>query len=114
MIAVLGVGGCGQPTATMIAGAYARADGPLVETIVLNTNGMFDQTVTYSDGQSFKVSDRWTNRYHQVKFTRLYITRDVEASKVLSPPELLYYVNFVWEEGVLAHTPEQGYLLRRK
>lgn len=113
-IIILGAVGCSKPTPTNIAGAYARSDGPLVETIVLNTNGTFDQTVAYSDGQSFKVSDRWTNDFRQVQFTRLYVTRDVELSKVLSPPELRYGVNFMWENGVLAKNPEQGYILRLK
>lgn len=106
--------GCGKPTPAKIAGTYVRTDGPLVETIVLNTNGTFDQTVAYSDGQLLKVSSRWTNDHRQVQFTRLYVTRDVESSKVLSPAELRYGVNFMWEQGVLARNPKQGYLLRLK
>jgi hypothetical protein len=113
MIAIASAG-CSKPTPAKIAGTYTRTDGPLVETIVLNTNGTFDQTIVHSGGQNFNVSDRWTNDHHQVQFTRLYITRDVESSKVLSPPELRYGVNFIWEKGVLAKNPEQGYLLRLK
>lgn len=110
----MAIAGCSEPTPSMIAGTYTRTEGPLVETIVLNTDGTFYQTVVYSGAQNFKVSDRWTNNYHRVQFTRLYVTRDIESSKVLSPPDLRYYVNFVWGKGVLAKNPEQGYLLRLK
>jgi hypothetical protein len=104
--------GCGKPTPSMMGGVYSRTDASLVESITLNKNGTFDQTVTYSDGQRFKVSDQWISEYRKLQFKRLYITRDVESSKILSPPELRYGVNFVWERGVLVKDLDQGYLLR--
>ena len=113
-IAVLSVVGCDKPNSTTIAGAYARTDGPLTESILVNTDGTFDQTVTYSHGQVFTASGTWSNVHRQVRFTRLYITRDIEAAQVLSSPELRYGVNFTWANGVLAKHPEQGYLLRRQ
>jgi hypothetical protein len=106
--------GCLKPTPAKIAGGYTRKDGPLVENIVLHTNGTFDQTVHYSGGENYQVNDKWSNDGHQVQFMRLYITRDIESSKVLSPPELRQRVNFMWEKGVLAKNPDQGYVLRLK
>jgi len=98
---------CDVPTREHLVGTYTRFDGPLVETVALESDGTFRQTVVYSDGQRFEVDDHWRLEHRQVQFARLYITRDLESSRVLYPPQMRHLVNVVWDEGFLVKESTQ-------
>ena len=109
--------GCGRIVPADIAGTYVRTFRGLSETVVVKPDGMFKQTVNYGDGETFTITDSWTNDYKQVCFKRLYFTFSVETGNTIKPPELRHMAYLRWEQDVLvvnADIANRAYLFRKQ
>ena len=106
--------GCDRVTPANITGSYTRTAPGLSENLLVKTDGTFEQTVTFTDGEKFTVEDTWTNEYRQVSLKRFYVTFDVETGKTIRPPELRYAVNLEFGQDTLVKNAASGYLFRKQ
>lgn len=113
-VSLLTMSGCDRFNPAVIAGTYTRTVPGLSETLLVNADGTFEQTVKFADGEVFSVKDSWTNQYRQVSFKRLYVVFDVETKTTINPPELRYMVNLQCGQDVLVKNAESGYLFRKQ
>jgi hypothetical protein len=72
-----------------VAGVYLRTGSGVRDTLVLNTNGHFQQYVTYTNGGKWAVTGMWTFKYEVVDLDRCYAAFDFEHKTIIIPPELL-------------------------
>ena len=71
------------------------------ETLTLQPDGGFQQTVVYGAGDPHKLNDSWTKDNQQICFKRLYVTFSLETGKIISPPETVQMAYMVYAKGAL-------------
>jgi len=74
-----------------ICGVYIRSYGGVVDTVVLNANGTFQQTITYKKEGPWIKSGSWKLDWQVVHFDSFYSAFDYDTAKrkpvILIPPE---------------------------
>jgi len=91
---------CRPASSTDISGVYIRSRDGVVDTLILATNGTFQQTITYGNESPWTKNGLWTLNYQVVQFNTFYEAFDFEAAKgtfKLIPPES-YAMETLWVE----------------
>lgn len=90
--------GCKPITKEEVSGVYVCAQNGVVDTIVLNTNGTFDQTVMTTNAGPWTIRGSWTFNSETVSFDSFYesfeIARANGADKVIPPHRVS--MGFLW------------------
>ena len=97
---------CKRITSADVSGVYIRSSNGVVDTLILVTNGTFQQTITF-DGASWKGSGSWKFSGEIVEFDKFYSAFEIgpdpnKINAVVVIPPKLGTMEFLWvEEGKL-------------
>jgi len=80
--------GC-APDPSRVPGTYVRTTPTLTETLVLKSDGTFEQTIVYKDGQEFSSKGPWELKYARMQFDDFYMTVDSDRRTEVDPPRLV-------------------------
>ena len=110
--------GCKPVTSWDISGVYTRSSNGVVDTIVLATNGTFQQTITYTNGVRWAKSGSWVFDFEVVKFDGFYSAFDVDPFKhtvfIVIPPKP-YSNETLWvKRGTLLKDSEQPIWIKQR
>ena len=102
--------GCKRVTSNDVSGEYIRASNGIVDTVLLATNGTFQQTITFTNGQHWSKTGSWTFAGETVEFDAFYAAFDVPdfkySAEAVIPPKA-YSMEVLWvEKGRLLKSPE--------
>jgi hypothetical protein len=87
LIALL-TAGCGKITVNDVSGTYRRSVGGYTDTIILSTNGSFQQSLTNTNGGSWKSGGSWTLYYQQsAELSETFNYYDFEHQRPILPPK---------------------------
>ena len=93
--------GCKRITSNDVSGAYIRSSNGVVDTVLLATNGTFQQTITFTNGEHWNKTGSWSFAGETVEFDTFYVAFDVPAFKysaeVVIPPKP-YAMEVLWVE----------------
>lgn len=81
--------GCKRITSQDIAGAYVRVGSGVTDSLMLNTNGSFQENVTFTNGGKWSVSGQWKFDYQIIELDKCYAAFDFEHKTIIIPPELV-------------------------
>lgn len=90
--------GCNPITKEEISGVYVCSQDGVVDTIVLNKSGTFDQTITFSNTGRRTLHGRWTLYSETVTFDSLYESFEINRANgadVVIPPQIVSG-GFLW------------------
>jgi hypothetical protein len=83
--------GCKPATISDISGAYRRSTNGVNDVLELSTNGTFQQTITYTNGDRWTKTGTWTLNYQVVEIRGFYSPFTLEPFKgkiqTTIPPE---------------------------
>jgi hypothetical protein len=81
--------GCDPATITRtdVSGVYSRQKDGVIDTLVLNTNGDFQQTITYTNGGKWTRSGSWEISNQVVNLGASYSAFDFEHKTIVIPPK---------------------------
>jgi hypothetical protein len=120
LIAVLGMifTGCKRVTSNDISGVYTRGSNGVVDTILLATNGTFQQTITFTNGQQWSKTGSWIFAGETVEFDTFYSAFEVPdfkySANIVIPPKS-YAMQVLWvEKGRLLKNPEDLAWIKRE
>ncbi|HLX68016.1 MAG TPA: hypothetical protein VKV04_00170 [Verrucomicrobiae bacterium] len=96
--------GCGPITKEEVSGVYVCSKDGVIDTIVLNTNGTFDQTITTTNAGPWSLRGSWKLNPETVDFEPFYEAFEIErangADKVIPPQK--FSTSFLWiQKGTL-------------
>ncbi|MGZ4971299.1 MAG: hypothetical protein ACXWDN_00950 [Limisphaerales bacterium] len=108
---------CSKSTKLEVNGTYIRSDGFVVDTLIIETNGSFQQTVTFN-GAHWVKSGLWKLNGETIEFDRFLMAFDVDTFKHKAtnviPPELVSTEVLLVERGQLEKDSEQPAWLKQK
>jgi hypothetical protein len=91
-------GGCRPITKEEVSGVYVCSQDGVVDTIVLSTNGTFDQTIITTNAGPWVMHGSWTLNSETVGFEPFYESFDIKrangADKVIPPRKFSW--SFLW------------------
>ena len=83
--------GCKRITSADISGIYRRSNDGVIDTVVLETNGTFQQTITSASGGPWIKSGSWKFGGQVVEFSEFYEAFTYDTVKrhavIVIPPE---------------------------
>jgi hypothetical protein len=102
--------GCKRVTSNDVSGVYTRASNGIVDTVLLATNGTFQQTITFTNGGQRGKTGSWNFAGETVEFDTFYEAFEVPdfkySAEAVIPPKP-YAMQVLWvEKGRLLKNPE--------
>ena len=92
--AVFFIFGCSPLDQKQVSGHYIRSCFGVNDSIFLNTNGLFEQIVIYTNGESWQINGSWKIINKVIQLDKCYLTFDDEKQKVIMPPLAVYSCTF--------------------
>jgi hypothetical protein len=94
--------GCNFSAGKDLSGTYVRNVGGLVDTLVLNTNGSFLQTIAVTNGGNWTRNGTWILKSQVIEFDSFLSAFDFERKTAIVPPEVVALQSLWVEHGRLA------------
>jgi hypothetical protein len=101
--------GCGRDPLGPGGHSYGRKDNSLSERIVFQTNGLYSQTVTYSDGRKYEFSGDWRVTNDLIRLEPFNCTFDSMSGKTLPQPRWFSFFSFQLSGDFLDYDADRGY-----
>jgi hypothetical protein len=99
--------GCKPLNQTQVAGTYVRTFKGVRDQLTLNTDGTFQQAITYTNGGDWSASGTWKLHVRVVLLDKCYLTYDDLKDVIMRPPQEYYAVSFLVKKKELMRTELQ-------
>ncbi len=110
--------GCKPVTTKDISGVYIRSSGGVLDKLVLNENGIFQQTISFTNGDQWSKNGSWLFEREIVKFDGFLSAFDVHPFEhrafAVIPPKALFDQILWVEKGVLLKDSEQPIWVKQR